>query len=95
MSDTRGRLGSFWPVVAGAGATPGEVPALVTSFSGGRFPLRLFWGGTLPRFMAAGLGELRVSTLGRVNGRYEDVDGPRDNGLPTPPPGGPGVPTRR
>lgn len=68
--------------------------ALVTSLRGGRFPF-IFWGGTLPRFMAAGFGELRASMLGRVNGRYEDVDWPLDKGLPLPAAGPPGAPTRR
>lgn len=67
--------------------------ALVTSLKGGRFPFA-FCGGTLPLFMAA-LGPLLVSTFGRVSGRYDEVDGPRDNGLPTPFVAPPGAPTRR
>lgn len=72
---------------------PGDVVALVTSFRGGRFPLGFCCGGTLPRFMAAGFGVFLASMLGRVKGRYDDVDGPRDNGLPTA--GALGAPTLR
>lgn len=63
-SDIRGRLGSFGPVGGAAAFTPGEVVAFVTSFKGGRFPLRFGGGTLLPLFKGPGLG-----TLGRVNGR--------------------------
>lgn len=69
---------------------PGEALALVTSLNGGRLPLT-FCGGTLPPLFMAGLEAFFGSMFGRVSGLYDEVDGPRDKGLP----GTPGAPTRR
>jgi hypothetical protein len=96
MSAIRGRFGSFEPVVGGApvGSVPSEALALVTSLKGGRLPF-IFWGGTLPlRVTGPELGAFFGSILGRVNGLKDETDGPRDNGLPNPPAGTPGPPTR-
>ena len=86
-----GLLGSTTPGMGAVPPAPGVV-ALVTSFKGGLFPF-IFCGPTPPRFCNAGFAPFLGSMLGRVNGRYDDVDWPLFIGLPNPPP--PGAPIFR